>query len=738
MREARKVFMFGASGMGMAPLACYLARSGVSVEAYDDNFQEPIYTLLQKSGVSVLNEPNPLNQPDLVIRSSAVSETDPRLIPFKKNALPIFRRGSFIARFCRSKRVVAIAGSHGKTTTTGMLVWALREIGFSFSHMVGGRFEADQLPMGSSASAEESPWLILELDESDGTMDEFSPEITTVLNCDWDHVDQYNDPKSLEKAFTRLFEATKSAVIVPTGSKLEKLSGRIEGGLVRAFETSPEPADFLESNRNAAITTAHAMGVDISGVDFTKFPGMERRQAVLFQSKDLVLVEDYAHHPAEIRSFFKNRRKDFPRHWMKVLFQPHRYTRTKALASSFAEELSDADELQLMPTYGAFEKYDAEGTAESLVGNLPPRLRQNAEIHEDFLEFYKKLETGDSGSKPVQMLFVGAGNIDRWACASASMLKAKDDRFSAVEHYLRNRLSEDCLLSAHESLGSKTTMGVGGAARWYAEPRNLVDLRALIEACDLLSIPRVMLGRGSNLIVPDDGYSGLVIRMKGPSWSRISRRSDDSLIVGAGARLKEICLQACKAELKGFEFLEGIPGTLGGALRMNAGAMGWEIFDLVDWVSFLLPDGTIREIQGSELNVGYRHCKEAESGIALHAKLRGEGRSDFRAIRKTMEKMARKRRSSQPREASAGCVFRNPEEVSAGWLIEQSGLKGESVGAARISEVHGNFIINEGGATADDVISLMRKVKNKVREEQGIDMQPEVGLLGKKWEEPLS
>ena len=171
---------------------------------------------------------------------------------------------------------------------------------------------------------------------------------------------------------------------------------------------------------------------------------------------------------------------------------------------------------------------------------------------------------------------------------------------------------------------------------------------------------------------------------------------------------------------------------------MNAGAMGWEIFDLVDWVSFLLPDGTIREIQGSELNVGYRHCKEAESGIALHAKLRGEGRSDFRAIRKTMEKMARKRRSSQPREASAGCVFRNPEEVSAGWLIEQSGLKGESVGAARISEVHGNFIINEGGATADDVISLMRKVKNKVREEQGIDMQPEVGLLGKKWEEPLS
>ena len=133
-------------------------------------------------------------------------------------------------------------------------------------------------------------------------------------------------------------------------------------------------------------------------------------------------------------------------------------------------------------------------------------------------------------------------------------------------------------------------------------------------------------------------------------------------------------------EMKGFEFLEGIPGTLGGALRMNAGAMGWEIFDLVEWVSFLLPDGKIREIPGSELNVGYRHCREAVEGIALRAKLRGEGRSDHRAIRKAIDKLARKRRGSQPREASAGCIFKNPEEVSAGWLIDQAGLKGESVG----------------------------------------------------------
>ena len=120
------------------------------------------------------------------------------------------------------------------------------------------------------------------------------------------------------------------------------------------------------------------------------------------------------------------------------------------------------------------------------------------------------------------------------------------------------------------------------------------------------------------------------------------------------ARLQEICRVACQNGLQGFEFLEGIPGTLGGALRMNAGAMGWETFDLVEWVRFLLPDGSIREIPGTDLEVGYRYCKEAYEGIALRAKLKAEGRSDHRAIRKVIDKLASQRRATQPREASAG------------------------------------------------------------------------------------
>jgi UDP-N-acetylmuramate--alanine ligase len=184
--------------------------------------------------------------------------------------------------------------------------------------------------------------------------------------------------------------------------------------------------------------------------------------------------------------------------------------------------------------------------------------------------------------------------------------------------------------------------------------------------------------------------------------------------------------------------LEGIPGTLGGALRMNAGAMGWETFDLVEWVSFLLPDGSIREILGTDLNVGYRYCREAFDGIALRAKLKSEGKSDHRAIRKAIEKLAKRRRSSQPREASAGCIFRNPEEVSAGFLIEESGLKGEREGGAVVSTQHANFILNQGGATADEVISLIQRVRARIKESKGLTLEPEVTLLGKSWNEYLS
>lgn len=735
MKTPKRVLLLGAGGMGMAPLALYLQGAGIQVEAYDDRFREPLRSHLVDAGIEVLSEPTPLVKPDCVVRSSAIPLDSKLVRNWQAMETPVYQRGEFLARLTAKRKTLAIVGSHGKTSTTGMLCWALSQVEFQCSYLVGGSFVNNQLPPGHF---EQNSWLILEVDESDGTIDFFSPAVTLALNCEWDHVDQYDSKESLGETFRSLFSRTSSTIITPDNSELSKWARAENEKKLSTFNVKNDPSEYRQNNISAVLAAGTVLGVDLSAVNFSDFPGIDRRETILHDSHTRSIVEDYAHHPTEINAFLSRRRLLLPKHSLQVVFQPHRFTRTHALAKNFAEELSQADELHLLPTYSAFEEFDPAGSVESLVGYLPPRLRQRARIFSDFSHLCDILGPTPIAPEKDQVLFIGAGDLERWADGFSAWEKAKGNKTDAFSFYLNNKLSNQTVLRENEPLANKTTLRVGGRARWYSEPSNSEDLRSLVEASNLFNISRAMIGRGSNLIVPDDGFGGLVIRLKGEFWKEITCRSEHALVVGAGAKLKEICSFACAHGLTGFEFLEGIPGTLGGALRMNAGAMGWETFDLVEWVSFLLPDGSIREIPGTDLNVGYRYCREAFDGIALRAKLKADGKSNHREIRKAIEKLAKRRRASQPREASAGCIFQNPDHFSAGFLIEQDGLKGERVGGAEVSDLHANFILNKGGATADEVISLIQRVRERIRESKGLTLQPEVTLMGKSWNEYLS
>jgi UDP-N-acetylenolpyruvoylglucosamine reductase len=201
--------------------------------------------------------------------------------------------------------------------------------------------------------------------------------------------------------------------------------------------------------------------------------------------------------------------------------------------------------------------------------------------------------------------------------------------------------------------------------------------------------------------------------------------------------LKQLCGLAAKAGLPGFEFLEGIPGNLGGALRMNAGAMGGSLFDVVDEVRVMDPNGTVRVLPRSAIHVEYRHCAELEGTLALGALLRPAAAADAAEITRQIGIYRDRRQKSQPREPSAGCAFKNPPGDSAGRLIDASGLKGAQFGDAVVSDVHANFIINRGHATAADVIALIRLVRSQVEQKQGIRLEPEVLLYNRKWEDVL-
>jgi UDP-N-acetylenolpyruvoylglucosamine reductase len=198
---------------------------------------------------------------------------------------------------------------------------------------------------------------------------------------------------------------------------------------------------------------------------------------------------------------------------------------------------------------------------------------------------------------------------------------------------------------------------------------------------------------------------------------------------GAGARLKAVAVEARRNGLTGLEFLEGIPGSVGGALRMNAGAMGGAMFDVVESVRLMSFDGKVHEQAVQELTIAYRSCSVLKTHIALSAVLCG--RPGVREeIERRMNEFNRKRWSSQPAAPSAGCMFKNPPTISAGKLIDELGLKGLKVGGAMVSVEHGNFLVNDGSATARDILELIELIRQRARAERGIELETEVEIVG--------
>jgi len=306
-----------------------------------------------------------------------------------------------------------------------------------------------------------------------------------------------------------------------------------------------------------------------------------------------------------------------------------------------------------------------------------------------------------------------------------------------VEEDLKSLLSVDSKIKREEPLARKTTIGIGGAARLYVEPFSVDDLSKLTRYAKQKQIPVLMLGRGSNLIVLDKGVDAIVVHLGAEAFSTFSVLDKTTVKVGAGLRLKNLCGLATRAGLAGFEFMEGIPGNVGGALRMNAGAMGGWMFDVVDVLELMTLEGEVKTLKKDDVHVGYRHCSELDHAIALGAVIKPATTQLSDDISRQIDVYRKKRHESQPREPSAGCIFKNPPQDSAGRLIDKAGLKNTCVGGAQVSDVHANFIVNKGGATSEDVIALVRKIRARVHEVSGITLEPEVLLFGSHWNSVL-
>lgn len=288
-----------------------------------------------------------------------------------------------------------------------------------------------------------------------------------------------------------------------------------------------------------------------------------------------------------------------------------------------------------------------------------------------------------------------------------------------------------CKYLSDEPMSRHTTFKIGGPAELLAMPSSADMLRQLLQKCRELDIPVTAVGRGSNLLVSDSGIGGCVVCL-GANFSNI-RREDGLVVCSAGTSLTELCRYALANGLTGLEFAYGIPGSVGGAVYMNAGAYGGELKDAIVFSRHLTPEGELVTLGAEQLGFGYRRsvysempgCIIVEAGFRL---LPG----DPEAIRARMDDLMGRRRAKQPVELpSAGSVFKRPEGAFAGALIEECGLKGRAVGGAVVSEKHAGFIVNTGGATCRDVETLVRLIQDEVREKTGFALECEIKRTGK-------
>jgi UDP-N-acetylenolpyruvoylglucosamine reductase len=293
---------------------------------------------------------------------------------------------------------------------------------------------------------------------------------------------------------------------------------------------------------------------------------------------------------------------------------------------------------------------------------------------------------------------------------------------------LAPHVSSATVIRRDEPMAKHTTLRVGGPADVWVEPASEADLAAVLKFCGGRKIDFFILGRGSNLLVRDGGFRGVVICLAAADFCRIEV-AGERLRGGAGAKVKAVVGAAKLAGLGGLEFLEGIPGSVGGALRMNAGAMGGAVFDVVESVRGMDRAGNIFETPRAGVPAEYRSCPLFLETIALAAVFKGVPAPQV-AIEAKLNEFSRRRRASQPARPSAGCTFKNPAAIPAGRLIEELGLKGARVGGAMVAPEHGNFLVNAGGATAADVLALMARIQARARAERGIELQPEVEIVG--------
>lgn len=748
------IHLIGVAGSGMSGLALLLLGMGHKVSGCDQVTTSET-NRMQTIGLKFSSPQTAasVKGADLVVYSSAIRPENPAYAAAKKANTPLIRRAECLAAILHTKSGIIISGTHGKTTTSSMAAHLLRECEQKPSYYVGAEIPI----LGANAKWEsEGEYMVAEGDESDGTLSLYKPRHSVILNIEAEHLDFYKNLDQIKEVFTTLCEQTTGNIVYcAENSVAHEICANRKNAVSYGWEDADHSADYTATdirdlkgssaftvkrkgevlgdielaipgehnilNALAAIAIADICGADFSLIAraLSSFAGAKRRFETKYLSKSYRIIDDYGHHPTELAATLQTARSLKPSRLI-VLFQPHRFTRTQLLADDFGKVLQAADRVFITGIYPASEPPIPGITGQTLVdamkkhGDIPSKYLPNLETAHHTVG--NTLEPGDL------LITLGAGNVHEVGTRIAKDLKILEEMKAVMpEGEIDGKI--------YEPMRKHTTLLVGGPAQYWLEPHSFYAFAFLVDYCRQRSISIRVVGRGSNLLVKDGGIRGAVIHPTGGAFSELSIDSKGHVVAGVGVRLKKLASYAGAHGIGGFEWMEGIPGNVGGSLRMNAGAMGIETFDQVVRVSFLDEDGVIRTRERDEIVSTYRNVQELRRNFALQAVFKGKNDTHDN-IKKRWHESRDKRKDSQPIAASAGCTFKNPPEIPAGRLIDSLSLKGTSIGKATVSDVHGNFIVNSGSATASEILALIESIRNKAKQERGVELETEVKIIG--------
>jgi len=760
--KPKHYYLIGIGGISMSGLAFLLKECGYRVSG-SDIAESEMTQRLKRQGILVNighQAENITSDIDAVIYSAAIGYSNPELKQAKKLGISVLKRSEAIGKFMQEKEGIAIAGMHGKTTTTCLVTLILQNAGFDPSALVGTELKE----IGGNYRVGKGKYFVAEACEYYNAFLDFHPKMAILTNIEAEHLDYFGNLKKILQSFSRFVKN-----LPPTGlliacqdnkNNLKMINKahcrvitygfdpkadivafnialkagyttfdiRYSNKIIKGFELYiPGKHNILNALASIALALELKIDPGIIKKSLKEFKGASRRFEIIDKIGGITLISDYAHHPSEIKTTLEGAKIFYPKSRIITIFQPHQYKRTKLLLKDFGQSFSNAS-LVIVPN---IYKVAGRDTQKDIKSVSPERLVEEIKknkVKARFIEgFFKTTDYVSRITRPGDIVIImGAGDIYKINDLLINRLKHKEKCEKFFQGY-KGKIKKNVKLAPY------TTLKIGGLADLFAEVNQIAEFKNIIIKAHQLNLPLFILGNGSNILVSDYGFRGLVIKN---NCRKIEIRHN-RLIAESGALLSEIIKKAFRASLSGIEFLAGIPGTIGGAIVNNAGVPSRSISDVLTRALIINKKGEVLEVDDSFFKFKYRDSclkRKEPPGVILKAELQLTWQPPA-IINQKIKEFLEERRKKQPLKAfSVGSIFKNPSpQKPAGYLLEKADAKNKRVGKAYVSSKHANFILVNKGAKAQDVYQLIQELKNLVKKKFGIVLEEEIQYIGE-WE----